>query len=84
MPACNDKPDVIVGRDAEGHKYWGVETTTVNARELWDCNFSDLEKVLKQAFDNAQESPLKRFCIWRKPPWHRRLWRWVTGLWRRG
>ena len=59
MAPCNDEPDIIVGRDAEGNKYWGVDP------------IKDLNKELMRNFIRHNK-------------WHRRLWRWVKGLWRRG
>jgi len=54
-----DDPDIIVGRDAEGHFYWGVGKSN-----YWEGLVMHFNKL--------------HFA------WHRRLWRWAMGLWRRG
>jgi len=43
--------------------------------------YSGIDRVIYGYISDEQ------FAIWRKErlarAWHRRLWRWVTGLWRR-
>ena len=81
MPPCNDKPDIIVGRDAEGNKYWGIEHYL-----CYDPAQPDGDPLMYVTTFNGRLYAFHQNSTWASAvlPWHRRLWRWVTGLWRRG